>query len=258
MVFVPLHISEDVLDNFGVLTDTFNIIVDVSNVDQSVATEFFNKTLSATEGFIRLWPVTKFYIWAFVQWTRDRIRLDDDIALVYFKVTESKNLIEIWNTHKRWTDNASNMAKNKIPKSSSEKMEFHQTIHFIIHENTSQTSNSTEATESILSGRNKQAFLRYHNDRKTRNVLSKQRIGKSKAVPEPPPDTVAIKEVDNNADTCCLWTNFIHLTYTNRSADVYYYNDAYDLIENVPIVSGTTAHNHPNGTTFILVFHELL
>ena len=46
------------------------------------------------------------------------------------------------------------------------------------------------------------------------------------------------------------------LVYTNRYADLYPYNYAYDPIENVPIVSGATAYDHPNGTTYILVFHE--
>ena len=65
-----------------------------------------------------------------------------------------------------------------------------------------------------------------------------------------------MNEVDTNADTFCLGTNFIPLAYANRSTYIYSYNDAYDPIENVPIVSGATAYDHPNGTTYILVFHE--
>ena len=57
---------------------------------------------------------------------------------------------------------------------------------------------------------------------------------------------------------CCLSQNFIPLHYTNRTADVYPYNDSYAPIENVPIVSGATAVDHPNGNTYILVFHEAL
>ena len=61
-----------------------------------------------------------------------------------------------------------------------------------------------------------------------------------------------------NADTSFLGNNFIPLTYTNISSDVYPYNDDYDPIENVPIVSGATASDQPNGTTYILVFHGSL
>ena len=39
---------------------------------------------------------------------------------------------------------------------------------------------------------------------------------------------------------------------------MYPYNDAYDPIENVPIVSGATAYDHPHGGEYILVFHKLL
>ena len=39
---------------------------------------------------------------------------------------------------------------------------------------------------------------------------------------------------------------------------MYSYNDAYNPIENVPIVSGTTAYDHANGSTYIPVFHESL
>ena len=88
--------------------------------------------------------------------------------------------------------------------------------------------------------------------------MSKGRIGKSKAVPEKSADTVAMNKSDTNDDTCCMGTNFIPLVYTNKSANVYPYNGAYDPIENVPIVSWATAYNHPKGTTYIIVFNESL
>ena len=43
---------------------------------------------------------------------------------MYFNVAEINNLIERYNTHKQWTDDASNMAKNAIPKSFAKKMEW--------------------------------------------------------------------------------------------------------------------------------------
>ena len=45
---------------------------------------------------------------------------------------------------------------------------------------------------------------------------------------EPTPGTLGQNEVDSNADICCLGTYFVVLTYTNRTADVYPYNDAYE------------------------------
>ena len=48
------------------------------------------------------------------------------------------------------------------------------------------------------------------------------------------------------------------IVYTNRLADVYPYSEAYELIENVLIVSGDTAYYHTDGNTYIRLFHESL
>ena len=149
-------------------------MVDGSNAAQSISDEIFNNTRSVTESHIRLRPFTEVIIREFVQWTRDTIRLDNDPVSVYFKVNKRNNLIGIWNTHKRWKNDASNIANNKTPKSSTEKMRFLLTTQFIIDENVSQMSNVTRAIESIMGGRNEQAFLRSCNDLQTWNVLSKQ------------------------------------------------------------------------------------
>ena len=53
-------------------------------------------------------------------------------------------------------------------------------------------------------------------------------------------------------------SDFIHLHYTNRSADVYPYSDVYAPMENIPIVTAATAFYHPDDNTYILVFHESL
>ena len=113
---------------------------------------------------------------------------------------------------------------------------------------------------SLMGSRNEQANLRSWNtnNRGISNVITKRRIGCAKAVSEPDPNTRAQNEADTNADTCCLGQNFIPLYYTNRSADVYPYSDAYAPMENIPIVTAATAFDHPDGNTYILVFHESL
>ena len=75
---------------------------------------------------------------------------------------------------------------------------------------------------------------------------------------EPTPGTSGQNEADSNADTCCLGTNFVVLSYTNRTADVYPYNEAYEPITSVPIVTGATTYHHPNGQSYILVINEAL
>ena len=73
------------------------------------------------------------------------------------------------------------------------------------------------------------------------------------------PGTVGFNECDTNADTCVLGANFVVLSVSHRSADVYPYDKAYKPIANVPIVSGGTAWDDPiTGNTFILVFNESL
>ena len=115
MDFVPPHTIEDALAKCGMLADTANLIVYISNAAQRIAAEVFNNnfttcldiefselenswktysTLSVAEGLIRLRPGTKVNIWTFFQWTRDRIRLDKDTALVYFNVAKGNNLIK--------------------------------------------------------------------------------------------------------------------------------------------------------------------
>ena len=75
---------------------------------------------------------------------------------------------------------------------------------------------------------------------------------------EPTPGTTGNNEADSNADTCCLGTNFTVLSYTNRTVDVYPYDEAYEPITNVPIVTGATVFHHPSGQSYILVVNEAL
>ena len=114
----------------------------------------------------------------------------------------------------------------------------------------------------IMGGRNEQAYQRQQGPggyRRVRNVISKRVISKSiTKMPELAPNTVANNEADTNADTCCLGKNFIPLSYTNRSADVYPYTDAYKPLENVPIVSAATAYDHDDGQTYIIVINKAL
>ena len=62
----------------------------------------------------------------------------------------------------------------------------------------------------------------------------------------------AALELDSNADT-----SLTALEYTNTSCDVYSFSGTSKLSD-VPIISGATAWNDENGTTFILVVHHAL
>ena len=74
-----------------------------------------------------------------------------------------------------------------------------------------------------------------------------------------PAGTAGYNECDTNTDTCVLGANFIPLSLTHRTADVYPYDKAYTPIANVPIVTGATAWDDTDsGQMYILVFNESL
>ena len=76
---------------------------------------------------------------------------------------------------------------------------------------------------------------------------------------QPTHNTFATNEMDSNADTCCAGRNFVVLSLTRRTADVYPYNSSYEPLLNVPIASAATAYDDPqSGRTYILVIHECL
>ena len=110
-----------------------------------------------------------------------------------------------------------------------------------------------------MGGSNEQASLQSRNEnRHVQNVLSKRRKRRATTVSETVLNTYATNKSDTNANTCGLGTKSIPIAYTNHTADLYPYSDAYEPIENIPIVSRATAYDHPNGNTYILEFHELM
>ena len=46
-------------------------------------------------------------------------------------------------------------------------------------------------------------------------------------IEEPEPGNISVNELDTNADTCCLGSNFTVLQMTSITADVYPYDPSY-------------------------------
>ena len=59
-------------------------------------------------------------------------------------------------------------------------------------------------------------------------------------IDEPEPGTMIVKDLNMNADVCCLGSKFMVLRMTSITADVYLYNHSYKTLYNVPIVLGAT------------------
>ena len=69
---------------------------------------------------------------------------------------------------------------------------------------------------------------------------------------ESPPNTIAMNESDSKADTCVLGANF-HLTkLSGRIADVFGFRGDVKEPDQIHIVTGVTAFDHPDGYVILL------
>ena len=71
--------------------------------------------LTAAQGQIRLLPGVKRSIKAFVQWTRDEIRLDRDPSLIAFPVAQTATLIRRHKSHAQFVAKAKTIVENAKP-----------------------------------------------------------------------------------------------------------------------------------------------
>ena len=125
---------------------------------------------------------------------------------------------------------------------------------------TSNSKSTQRENHTMMGGRNEQASYRrdghssimaVHTSRRVSSSLTKRQH--AFVVEEPPAGKLSRKnESDSNADTCCLGNNFLVLSMTSKTADVYPYDNSYAPLRNVPIVSGGTAYDDPDsGLTYI-------
>ena len=78
-------------------------------------------------------------------------------------------------------------------------------------------------------------------------------------IEDPEPGNISVNELDTNAETCCLGSNFTVLRMSSRTADVYPYDPSYKPLYNVPIVSGVTmVTDSITGNSLITVINEAL
>jgi hypothetical protein len=124
----------------------------------------------------------------------------------------------------------------------------------------SQVSFATNNNPSIMGGRNDQSAR--HQPRNI-NMLYSTRctISMASAHVKPsaasPPHTSADNELDSNADTTVMGTNFALLSLSRRVADVYAFDPSLPSKE-IPIATGATIFDHPGGFPILLVVHEAL
>jgi hypothetical protein len=117
------------------------------------------------------------------------------------------------------------------------------------------TDDVSELSASLVGGRTAAGQHR-HNINKVR-VISSVHHDNTPSVKHSIPHTSAYNETDSNADTCCLGSNFAVLRYTNRSATVAPFHDAYTALTDVPIVSGATVYDDPTtNKSILLIIHE--
>ena len=105
-----------------VLNGNFNTCVDTkfSEIEDNWNTY---SVLTVAGGRIRLIPGTKVNIRSFVQWARDKIRQDKYPSLNLLTLAERDEHIGRFNTHKKWLEDAVNMANKSMPNNFTENME---------------------------------------------------------------------------------------------------------------------------------------
>ena len=118
----------------------------------------------------------------------------------------------------------------------------------------------------IIGGRNKQENMISRNNGNdcsvkavnVKNINAQVTTG-GYDIEYPEPGNISVNELDTNADTCCLGSNFTVLQMTSRIADVYPYEPSYKPFYNFPILSGaTTVTDSITRESFIMVINEAL
>ena len=65
--------------------------------------------------------------------------------------------------------------------------------------------------------------------------------------------------MDTHADTTVLGLNCVVLSYTGKECKVSPYSSQYEVVQNVPVVTGATVWtNASDGTAYLMIFHESL
>ena len=106
-----------------VFTENLNTCVNIKLSELEDNWKTYSR-LTVAEGLIRIRPITKVNIIAFVQWSRKKIRQDENTRLTLFLLAERDDPIKRFNTHKQWLKDAANMSNNSIPKNFTENMEW--------------------------------------------------------------------------------------------------------------------------------------
>ena len=120
-----------------------------------------------------------------------------------------------------------------------------------------QVSQVSTTQPSIMGGRNDQASR--HLPRHINHLHSTRTISSTVVQPhaQAPAYTTANNELDSNADTTVMGTNFALLSLTRRVADVYAFDPNLPPTA-IPIATGATIYDHPAGFPILLIIHEAL
>ena len=102
------RIAEDIFD------DLFTSCLDITFKELDEHFKTYSE-LSVAQGQIRVRPGTRKNIKAFVQWTRDEIRLARDPATTAFPIDQVSDLIRRYKTHERFQTDSKTLAEAARP-----------------------------------------------------------------------------------------------------------------------------------------------
>ena len=114
MVICGLKEEDAVIIAENVFQDDFATCMDKSITEVNDVLKTF-ESLTFQQGQIKLLPGQKNNIKAFVQWTRDEIRLNRNPALNDFLVKDAKNFIRRYKTHEKFIKNYKTLSEQAKP-----------------------------------------------------------------------------------------------------------------------------------------------
>ena len=104
-----------------IFNDDFNTCMDLTSTELDENLRMYS-TLTVANGQIRLRPHEKRGILAFIQWSHDKIRVDDNPALEAFPVANVQLLIRRYKDHDNYVKKKDTMSDNVKPVRFTEKV----------------------------------------------------------------------------------------------------------------------------------------
>jgi hypothetical protein len=111
------HIASDLFD------DDFNSCIDKTNEELDDDFKDYS-SLTVANGQIRLTPATKKNIKAFLQWTKHKLRINEDPQMERLPIDDTNNILQRYKTHKVYIDKSKTISETAKPEQFTDKIKW--------------------------------------------------------------------------------------------------------------------------------------